>query len=164
MVTGPSLFDLSDRDSPDQNHGCLVISFATATTSLFFQVRPADEHGVFLYLTLLSNRRLHLGFSSTIWSLARQAFVLSMAVRKFLKPKSAIAFSRKLVYNCRNGQPCLQMRIMNLRGTVISDVKASLATTGLKLPQSLISNLISFGSSPFLLTAGAGHLVVSSGD
>lgn len=51
-----------------------------------------------------------------------KAFLLSMAVRKFMKPKSALAFSRRLAFNSRNGKPCLQTRIMNLRGNLISDV------------------------------------------
>src|SRR5690606_27363833 len=51
-----------------------------------------------------------------------QAFLLSMAVRKFMKPKAAIAFSRRLAFNSRNGVPCLQTRIMNLRGNTISDI------------------------------------------
>ena len=45
-----------------------------------------------------------------------------MAVRKFMKPKAAVAFSRKLCFNSRNAVPCLQARAFNLRGNLISDV------------------------------------------
>jgi hypothetical protein len=46
-----------------------------------------------------------------------------MAVRKFMRPKTAIAFARRLVFNSRNDVPCLQARVLNLRGNLLSDVK-----------------------------------------
>lgn len=59
--------------------------------------------------------------------LTRQACVLSMAVRKLMKPETAVTFSRKLVLNQRNGQPCLQARITNLRGTLLTNVQVSMS-------------------------------------
>eukprot|EP00043_Microstomoeca_roanoka_P007921 m.76443 g.76443 ORF g.76443 m.76443 type:complete len:527 (-) comp14026_c0_seq2:667-2247(-) len=64
-----------------------------------------------------------LGFVSSTFTIIFQAFLLSMAVRKLMKPRAAISFSRKLVVNTRNGVPCLQARIMNLRGNLITNVQ-----------------------------------------
>ena len=59
------------------------------------------------------------------------AFLLSMAVRKFMRPKTAIAFARRLVFNSRNGVPCLQARVINMRGNLISDIKVQRRGTSL---------------------------------
>ena len=55
-----------------------------------------------------------------------QTFVISVAIRKYMKPKSTVSFSRRLVFNIRNGVPCLQARIFNLRGTLMSNVRVRL--------------------------------------
>eukprot|EP00045_Choanoeca_perplexa_P006977 m.61271 g.61271 ORF g.61271 m.61271 type:complete len:529 (+) comp13869_c0_seq1:186-1772(+) len=70
----------------------------------------------------LSSGCILIGFVTSTCTLFLQAFILSMAVRKFMKPKSAVAFSRKLCFNSRNAVPCLQTRAFNLRGNLISDV------------------------------------------
>eukprot|EP00730_Choanoeca_flexa_P015731 TRINITY_DN7290_c0_g1_i3.p1 TRINITY_DN7290_c0_g1~~TRINITY_DN7290_c0_g1_i3.p1 ORF type:complete len:611 (+),score=201.12 TRINITY_DN7290_c0_g1_i3:248-2080(+) len=71
----------------------------------------------------LSHGCILLGFVTSTCTLFLQAFILSMAVRKFMKPKAAVAFSRKLCFNSRNAVPCLQTRVFNLRGNLISDIE-----------------------------------------
>ncbi|EGD77549.1 hypothetical protein PTSG_08647 [Salpingoeca rosetta] len=73
----------------------------------------------------LSHGCIILGFLSSTTTIIFQAFLLSMAVRKLMKPRTAITFTRKLVVNTRDGVPCLQARILNLRGNLISDVQVN---------------------------------------
>eukprot|EP00045_Choanoeca_perplexa_P016731 m.229650 g.229650 ORF g.229650 m.229650 type:complete len:473 (-) comp17344_c0_seq2:973-2391(-) len=64
-----------------------------------------------------------VGVFSSMISLFFQTFVISVVIRKYMKPKSTVAFSRRLVFNMRNGVPCLQARVFNLRGTLMTNVR-----------------------------------------
>eukprot|EP00730_Choanoeca_flexa_P007867 TRINITY_DN12404_c4_g2_i1.p1 TRINITY_DN12404_c4_g2~~TRINITY_DN12404_c4_g2_i1.p1 ORF type:complete len:534 (+),score=91.56 TRINITY_DN12404_c4_g2_i1:224-1825(+) len=74
-------------------------------------------------MDMTQDRCIGIGFLSSTFALGFQTFVLSVAIRKYMKPKSTVAFSRKLVFNTRNGVPCLQARIVNLRGTFMSNIR-----------------------------------------
>lgn len=64
-----------------------------------------------------------VGFISALTALCLDVFILSITVRKFMKPKGACLFSKQMVFNTRNGVPHLQFRLVNMRGNFVDDVR-----------------------------------------
>eukprot|EP00911_Craspedida_sp_UC1_P002458 UC1_evm1s1831 len=62
-----------------------------------------------------------LGTFSNACALLLEAFVLSIAVRKFMRAKPIIEFTKQLAFNTRNNEPFLQVRVANLRGNAMLD-------------------------------------------
>eukprot|EP00056_Hartaetosiga_gracilis_P003108 m.59799 g.59799 ORF g.59799 m.59799 type:complete len:589 (+) comp11336_c0_seq3:73-1839(+) len=63
-----------------------------------------------------------IGSLASLSTLFFQAVIISLIVRKLMKCNSGLTFTKQMVLNTRDGRPCLQLRVMNLYGTVMTNV------------------------------------------